>query len=134
MDFLQFISKLKQRTIKPKMYAVVLQYGNQQKLHICAAYSLDDAWVDAKKTLSKELNGVLPSAMTVVMWASRDLNDLFSEFMDERVVPVTSPGDTKTDLMKRIVDTKDSKLFEESRHLFSEYELKYLEEKLDIKK
>lgn len=124
----QFIDQLKSQVIKPKVYAIVLRVSGMQYLSMQAAFSLEEAFAVAKDSFKRDNPNVsMTQGVTLEMFVQGELMEIFSSFLTAKVKK--EEGDKNT-LMKQIVESKDLKLFQENKALFTENEQKYLQAEL----
>lgn len=143
----RFISNLKSKWMKPRVYALIMKVGNQTVLMIEAAYSLEEAYGYAKRDFKKQNPGADISESHIFLFTYEEVGKLFERFMEkdlepEPPIPPPEPEKKKPEpvklevlgeksqMMKRIIEGKDRKLLEENRSSFSEAELRYLEDRI----
>lgn len=144
----KIISNIRQKLVAPKVYAIVLKVNNYQYLSLQSAYSLEEAFGKAKKTLADSNASLgLPDIelSKIDMFIHSEADDLFADYRDEKLAEVQEVPQTleiaqnvsipegKNSLMKKIIDTHDLKLLEENRSKFSEAEVRYLKVQINKK-
>jgi hypothetical protein len=107
------------------MYAILLRIGQTQYLSLIAAFSLEDALVGAKDAFVRDNPNVNLSetGIQLELYSHSEMIEMFSPFLSAKVQK--EEGDKNT-LMKQIVETKDAKLFQENKALFTQNEQRYL--------
>lgn len=138
----KIINSIRQRFVKPKVYAIVLKVKGFQNLSVQSAYSLEEAYAKAKMSISNERIPTITAddinLSKIDMFHHMEIDDLFADFIEteiaeEIVTPELSVLEKKNLLMKLIIDSKDLKLLEENRSIFSESEVKYLTTEINKK-
>jgi hypothetical protein len=133
MDSLyKVISSIKSKLVKPKLYALVIRTSKGSFVSVVAEYSMEDAHKAAVEKFSKEHPGQIDPGETgkVDIFDVRTVEEVFNDFTTTRISADEKEVETRSELMKRIVDAKDVKLFEEKKGIFTEAEVKYLEGKI----
>ena len=147
---------------KMKVWSLLLSnMANDQLLHQCLAYDLEEAVEHAWDYLKKEpaYATIDPKTFTPRMWLSSAIDELIphaiaqstkmvlesstskslidelvSQFLkDTTPTPSKKGPETTNDLMLRIIQNKDKKLFKASINKFTEKEIKYIQNKLNLK-
>jgi len=150
------IQGLRTKVLRPQVYALVITFDGGSYYSIQVAYSLEDAFGLAKKEMTSKNPLLQAKNIAIGQFDRKDLFELVEPFAEkvpepvvqrippaplpivkaEPVLPVTSvvpsrhPVFDKLEAMRKIVATKDRKLFEQHMNEFSENERKYLEDKL----
>lgn len=147
---------------KMKVWSLFLTNNtNDQLLHQCLAYDLEEAVEHAWEFLKNEPAYATfnPKTFTPRMWLSSTIDEmlphviaqstkmvvesvpgaslideLVSQFMKNTpAVPPKKAPETTNDLMMKIIQNKDEKLFKASLGKFTEKEIKYIQNKLNLK-
>lgn len=139
----RFIERIKHKLISPKIYAVVMTAPmGHEFLHLCAAYSLDEAVADAWKEMAKKHKeehehgtdcDFNERAFRLTMFISDSAESLMQGFT-HATVEEAAQTEGVNQLMKRILDTGDASLIKRHQKTLGEKNVKYLEEKLGISK
>lgn len=140
MNLLKYVSKIKRKTVEPKVYAVVFAHlsKGEQHLYHGVHYSLEDAYAAFRSEQKKEgkWKDNDDGAWKPQMWTMTALSTFLAEASEDSIeIEEATPDETednKNALIKRIVATKDKKLFEANKDKFSENETKYIMEKLKL--
>lgn len=133
----KIISSIRQKWVAPRVYGIVLKVKGFQQLSLQSAYSLEEAIIKAKKELLKnKISGVSNydvDMSKIDMFCHIETEELFADYFENKMTELTEEpkndltlGEKKNLLMKRIVETKDLKLLEENRSVFSKAEVEYL--------
>jgi len=112
-----------------KIFSVLLANSDRQELWLGQADTLEDAIDKARITIREKLED--EEDMGVFMYNSMIINVVTSE------CELESPEDdmpSKNDIMNLIIKHKDKKMFKEFDSIFTTEELRYLKDKLKIKK
>lgn len=155
MNMFKLIEGLKEKLVKPRVYSLLLKFPNASFMHISAAYSLEDAFSNAKQEFAKKFPNIPLVDMSISLFDHKSFEDLVEPFtgrLRERaaapqvhrapsqMTPVapTPPKEMhpvfdKLKIMQEIVKTKDKALLELHRKDLSENEQKYLEDKIKSK-
>lgn len=141
-------STIKTAAVNPRVYAVVVSSKRGSILHLGIYYSLDDAYVAAKKELfmftpHKETEGV-----EIDFWSSLDADSTINALVNgspnnivireekPRVIEKTileqinDAKEQKNAIMKSILIKKDLGLLREAKSILSKSEIKFIEGKL----
>lgn len=124
MNIFKLLGGIKKKFVEPKVYALELEFGNQRKLYIGAAYSLEEA----KETAHKEWLPLKEVRMT--MWTYVKISDLLSEYTSAEVNVDTPEVTSHNTLMDEILKKKDLSLLEQKRALLTDSEYRFLLDKI----
>jgi len=132
MNTLQKINlSIKQRNIKPNVYAIELTCREFAYLYLTSAYSLEKAIASARKQIAKEFSSLstFPTEWKVQKYVYSALEDLISQ---NSLINITSGSQkpNKNQLMKHIIEEKNTNLFNENIKLFTTAEKRMLIAKL----
>lgn len=121
---------------KVKIWSVYLDDDHGGKImHMCLAYDLEEAINHAWAFVKKTCPGTNPMTLLPKMWLSMDANDL--TVSTPSLIMETKQNfygnNEKNELIKTIIKTKDSKLFQKSKRKLNNLEIRYIKEKLDEK-
>lgn len=124
-------------TAIPKIYAMLISTSKGEILWQESAYSLENAFLQAKNTLKKIHFDVDFDTSKISLFNQVTLDevldsskDIIQEEIPENVeVEVTYPSE-KDKLMQEIIDSKNKELLEKNQEIFTEYEVKFLKDKL----
>lgn len=127
--------KLKGKIIKPKIYSMVFSKDNDNRLYSVVEYTLEGAINIAKKKLAEEGGG--ETNYNIFLWHAIEIEAIYKE-VDRleggtKIKKVSSQifvDSGKSKIMKAILDNKDSKAYETIKYLFTESEIKLIEDKL----
>ena len=127
----KLISMLQQRITKLKVYALEMDCGIMSYLHICAAYSLEEAIKEARLRIMKDpqKNQIDISTWNLHKYVFRELEEIITESTKLEILP----GEeilNKNKLMQKIITDNDIELFHSNLSIFNEYEKKLLNDKL----
>lgn len=129
MNLYQWFLSLRKKTVEPMVYAVVFRSSrNGERLFLTADYMLDDVYPRFIETLTEEERR---QDWKPLMWQSETFMRLASPFADQKLTDVSPEQVSKNMLMQKIVASKDKKLFEKNKELFTEVEVKYLETEIN---
>lgn len=130
MNLYQWFLSLRKKTVEPMVYAVVFRSSRGgERLFLTADYMLDDIYPRFIETLTEPERA---QDWKPLMWQSESFLRLAAPFSDQKLANVTSKQEaSKNELMQKIVSSKDKKLFEKNRELFTEMEVKYLEAEIN---
>ena len=140
-----FLQNIKTKAIKPKVYALVLRNSLNEFLYQGIHYSLEEALQRARE-IAKERTSLLGGSFldwNMVLWNMLDLEQIqneviedntqnFKDYLDKTIEGLDKDFD-KNELMTKILETKDKKLFKEKIKLFDKNEIKMLEKGLKEK-
>src|SRR3990167_10373763 len=120
MNFLDYISNLKQKSVIPKVHYGTLVYKNTQMIFCIASYDLQEALVEAKSRFFGEIKeGIVTGIKAAPMPGSIKLNShetieigtLFDKFINNSVTipkdfPIiqSSPKKTRNDFLKSLIE------------------------------
>lgn len=137
MNLIKVIQELKSRLQKPLVYSLVMRNDRKGELQLfqVIGFRLEDALSQVFDELVKKKSSTEDSVRSdwmLLMWVSRPLYVFAKEVEDLRYREAEpAPEDSiKNALMKTIVETKDRALLERNLEMFTENEIKYLEERL----
>jgi hypothetical protein len=148
--------KLRQKTVEPKIYSLVVKANRVAILHVGVYYSLDEAFGAIKVRAMAETKTIDPSKLTLdlLMWevmpAVGILNRLFDEQPPEQAllpaeieaIPqatistseyVKQVYNMKNELMQRIIDSKDVVALAKAKGILSKTEIKLVRNKIASK-
>lgn len=130
MNLYQWFLSLRKKTVEPMVYAVVFRSSRGgERLFLTADYMLDDIYPRFIETLTEQER---MQDWKPMMWQSETFLRLAAPYSDQKLHDVTTPEQvSKNQLMQKIVASKDKKLFEKNRDLFTEVEVKYLETEIN---
>ena len=111
MSLFRIVTKLKQKIVKPKVYVVELNSSGVSFLHLCLAYSLDEAVESARKKIRtvNKFKLIGEEAWAIGKYTSAELHSLVSDATDLNI----KEGETfksKNELMALIIKEKDVEL------------------------
>lgn len=129
---------LKEKSIKPKLYSMVI-YDNKmiaRFLWTGVAYSYDGAVSIATEKCNTVFIEEKPkeNLWKPMIWQAIELEEIFNGIIDEIEIPKADPEPTnqisKNSIMQTIISKKDRGLYDEIRKAFSPAEKKLIEEGL----
>ena len=123
----EYITSIKEKLVKPKVYALVLTDGKKRFLWQVAAYSLEEAYGEAKKKLQSMQPADDVGKFKIDLFTHDEVDKLFLGFVSKEMKENKNPIE---ELMKVIIEKKDKKMFEENKSSFSEPQIKFIEDKL----
>lgn len=128
---LSMTTYLKRKIVMPKVYAVEMKTSNKSILWMGVAYSLEEAIRKARNMALKEYTSTRMGHWSVGKYTYESLETLVVAGCDLQLKPEET-WETKDVLMKKIIDTKDKKLFDANRSRFTTTELQLLQDKLNV--
>jgi len=135
-DLQAVISTIKKKIVSPKIFAIELDCEVIAFLHLCTAYSLEEALHKTREEIKKDARKNQPGLPTWQLrkYAIAEIADLVNENSTLQFIPSANESLDKNQLMQKIVNEKNTELFHENLSLFSENEKKLLNEKLTLDK
>ena len=109
------------KTIDPAVYSLIMTSGNNMRLWMGVCFDLDVALYLAKIYCEKE---VLNSNWNMMAHTSIGINEI-----DKSLCSLVKEPN-RNDLMKKIIDNKDVKLFEKNKKKFTVNERKLIKDSL----
>jgi len=131
MNLNKQIAAIKKKIVDPKFYVVELFCGTTAYLSTTIAYSLEEAISIVKKQLTANVKDIDLQIMTVGRYDIYSISDIIKQSIKFSTREVSMD---KNELMKKIIETKNTKLYAENITIFTESEKKYLLEKMSLKK
>lgn len=121
---IKVFQEVRRKELEPNVYAIVVKSQTQQLYqHMDVHYRLEDAVEEAIRKADETLPGN-------IMWQVFMVKQLSVEELREKfikgTVEVNKPTTAKSELMQRIVDTNDMKLYEDNVNQFTDEEKKLL--------
>lgn len=158
-DMTEVLTKLKSKTIEPKIYSLVVKSNKLVILHMGVYHTLDEAFAAVKQRAMEETKTTNVATLNLDMWmwetmpANTIIAKLFgADFPGQFVITEKAPEDLSTvnlpvatigaseyvkrvydmrnELMKRIIDNKDVEALEEAKSILTKAELKLIREKI----
>lgn len=88
-----FIQNLRRKWQEPSVYAVVTEGDGMTLMHLGVHYSLDEAFQESRKELTKRKPDVKRSEFS--LWTSVSLRDIVGKYVIPPNAPVSSSSDSK---------------------------------------
>lgn len=140
MRYLNFVTKLKKMFTDPQVYAVVFKNSKgRELLYLDSGYSLEEIYGKFVEQLpvSDRNEGWSP-----YLWQIKGFKLLMEQFQEPEAQPTIEIKDEETDeivavtpdkkeMIKIILKNKDKVLLEVNKSMFSELEIKYLEDRIN---
>lgn len=133
------------KEMTPKIYAITVENKNGfEHLGIAVDFCLENAIVDIKRQAA-EANRGEPRDFHTRLWAimemaelknilfKTELKNLRDNASSDRLVTVNKKSESINDIMKKIINDGDLKLFAKMKEKLTEQEQNYLQEKLNLK-
>lgn len=142
MGIYEFFHKVIPKTVQPKIWSVILKDNDRgEMMHMCVAYTLEEATESAWTWLAKDEPGRGDvRKYSPRMWLSMNVEDIKkqmfnSELAEIKKTKVKAVEEKKVvspmnQLINKIIEDHDVRLFEKSKKKLDENEIKYIEEKL----
>lgn len=128
--------KLKKKTIEPKAYAIELKSEDYNMIHLSAAYSLEEAMLNAKRYAAKKHSFKLIE-WSLGKYTTVEINTLVEPMLENTnntTIKEKNKRFNKNKLMSKIIETQDAKLFQQMLELLTEEEIQFINDKLRKKR
>lgn len=154
MNIQKILNNIKTKITPPSLYAIELGYSNYTIIYGTIAYSLEDAILEAREEIAREMKITLKDAHAyqIKKYRIRKLSDILTPFINttnksvstQQSVEVKQPAKTKeeieinktktekNELMQKIIETQDVRLFEHNLNKFTDAEQHFLKVKLNV--
>lgn len=139
MGIFNFFKHVYKQTRELRVWCLYLKsMQGAELLHMCLAYDLEEAVSHAWEFLRVKCDNNMPMEYTPRMWLSMSISEIseqmFASEMKEikkepKQVDNSNLSETSK-LIHEIIQKEDTKLFQRSKKKLSQYEIKYIEEKL----
>lgn len=139
MGIYNFFKNVYKQTRELRVWCLYLKsLQGAELLHMCLAYDLEEAVGHAWNFLKEKCDNKAPMEYTPKMWLSMSVDEISKEMfasemkeIKKTLEPPANDGPSETSkLINEIIKNEDNKLFQRSKKKLTEYEIKYIEEKL----
>lgn len=140
------LARVKKKDVELKVYAMLIKPQSGVFLWLEAAYSLENAFHQAKTQLTKLHPHIDFSVSKIELFNHETVESLFSRSRDavlsdkkpdvakpKMPASALTPEQKVSVLMKQIIENKDWNLLEENRSNFTQAQVRFLEDKLKQK-
>jgi hypothetical protein len=127
--------KLRRKEVDPKVFAISIEGERGEGISLVVAYCLEEAMEMAKEEAEKNVGGSINN-YHVKNWSHMTIASLKSRIYD---LDFSAPGKTRktkvpvNEVMKKIIENGDIKLFEKIKGKLKKSEVRYIEQQLSFK-
>lgn len=139
------MNELKEKSVKPKVYAVVLEtegMNRMVRLDMVVAYSLDEAFIITRNNASEDNRSLGKGAQywIPVLWANMSIEDIadsncdfLKKYESKKIILIKKDDkkiEPKDELMKKIIKDRDLFFIEKNKKDFTDLEIKFMKDEI----